>query len=178
MIGLVCHKSLLQCARHLIFSLFTSVSIALALIQAADTSGPSPDDPAAIYVEIIGSLLPRAHDNWTSQSMENDRYTTMSMSIKEAFEEMKLPREVKVVRFNSTIPEESPYLQISIAQWELDRMMPKMGNFECRLWAKSFLSGGETIDFGIVRGEVSVFHAAVRAGSRDYKLASDDAIGK
>jgi hypothetical protein len=122
--------------------------------------------------------LPRAHDGWTSQSMENDRYSTMSMSVKEAFEEMKLPHEVKAVRFRYTILEESPRLQITIAQWELDRIVPQMGNFECRLWAKLFLPVGETIDFGIVRGEASVFHATIRAGDRDYKLAADDGIDK
>ncbi len=105
----------------------------------------------------------------------------MKMSVKEAFEDMKLQREIKIVRYTSRIPEDSPYIRIFVTRWELDRMMPQSGDYECRVSASIRLPDGEKVDFGSVRGKASVFQSMIRGSGRDYrdyKKSSDDALDK
>jgi len=164
-----------------IFQALAALLLGFSLVQAADTSGPSPDDLSPIYVEIVDMLIQRSHDSWTSPSMEKDRFAAMKLSIEEAFAKIDLPRETKVVRFNSRIPKDSPHIQILITQWELDSMMPSTGDYVCRISAKSFLPNGEKIDFGSVLGKAAIFQSVSRGTGRnyrDYKQSSDDAMRK
>ncbi|RKX36336.1 MAG: hypothetical protein DRP71_00045 [Verrucomicrobia bacterium] len=156
--------------------LYTVILLGLSVVAANTLTAeaqkqarlPIADD-TNIVVHYTESVRPSSMGGIYPDGASNDRRSSFSRVLKEAFTEAGLPVDVEVVRLGSRKSGDLD-ITVNISTWELN----SMGEYECRFSA-TISNGEEKIDLGVFIGTFN--ELTIHRGS-DPKFTYDVAARK